>query len=191
MAIPAIAALIVGVAYLVTLPIGGGSGPTAAPSGAFFAIASPGDGVGIGQVAPSLASDDGRSMLIGLDGKPISLDAFGDHPIWIVFWATWCTPCQQEASDIRAAYHAHRDDGMVVLAIDVQEPAAAVRAYAQAHDLDYPIGLDAAGSVKERFGAWGLPSHYFLDAHHVIRDRYFGQMTAELMGEHLASILRP
>jgi peroxiredoxin len=188
--LPAFAVLIVGAGYLVTLPIGGGP-DVASPPGAFYPIGSAGEGIGIGQPAPALASDDGRPLLVGLDGKPISLDDFEHKPIWVVFWATWCTPCQQEASDIRAAYHAHRDEGLVVLAVDVQEPAAAVQAYAHDHDLDYPIGLDETGAVKARFGAWGLPSHYFLDSQHVIRDRYFGQMTAELMGAHLKSILSP
>ena len=35
-------------------------------------------------------------------------------------------PCQQEAADIVARYHAHRDDGLIVLAIDVQEPSTSV-----------------------------------------------------------------
>jgi cytochrome c biogenesis protein CcmG/thiol:disulfide interchange protein DsbE len=124
-----------------------------------------------------------------LAGNPIRLDDFAGKPLWIVFWATWCTPCQQEARDIRVSYHAHRDDDLAVLAIDVQEPAAAVREYALSHDLDYAIGLDPTAAVKALYGAWGLPVHFFLDGNGVIRDRYFGQMTGELMEQHLQAIV--
>lgn len=183
--------LIGAVAYLSTLPLG--APPTASPGASFYALGPAVEGVGIGQSAPDFvgAGDNQKPLLKDLDGNPIRLDPFAGKPIWIVFWATWCIPCQQEASDIRAAYHAHEGDGLAVLAIDIQEPAAAVREYALSHDLDYAIGLDATAAVKDLYGAWGLPSHFFLDGNGVIRDRYFGQMTRELMEQHLRAILGP
>jgi peroxiredoxin len=148
------------------------------------------EGVGIGQAAPDFVSaDDQKPLLIDLDGRPIRLGDFAGKPLWIVFWATWCIPCQEEVSDIRASYNAHADDGLGVLAIDIQEPSVAVREYALSHDIDYAIGLDSTGAVKDMYGAWGLPSHLFLDGHGVIRDRYLGQLTRELMEEHLIAII--
>ena len=183
--------LIGAAAYVSTRPLGGA--PTAArvPGASFAAIGSAGEGVGIGQSAPDFvgADDDQMPLLVDLDGNPIRLDDFAGKPLWIVFWATWCTPCQQEASDIRASYHAHRGDHLAVLAIDIQEPAAAVREYALSHDLDYAIGLDPTAAVKALYGGWGLPSHFFLDGNGVIRDRYLGQLTGELMEQHLRAII--
>jgi cytochrome c biogenesis protein CcmG/thiol:disulfide interchange protein DsbE len=184
-------ALIGAAAYVSTLPLG--AAPIASPGASFYALGPAVEGVGIGQSAPDFVGADGdqKPLLVDLDGNPIRLDQFAGKPLWIVFWATWCTPCQQEASEIRAAYHLHRGDDLAVLAIDIQEPAAAVRDYALNHDLDYTIGLDATASVKALYGAWGLPSHFFLDGNGVIRDRYFGQMTRELMEQHLRAILGP
>jgi cytochrome c biogenesis protein CcmG/thiol:disulfide interchange protein DsbE len=182
--------LIGGAIYISTLPLGG---PIAsrAPNPSLNAMGSAAEGVGIGQSAPDfVGADDARKpLLVDLDGNPIRLIDFGGRPLWIIFWATWCTPCQQEASDIRALYHAHRDDDLAVLAIDIQEPAAAVRDYALSHGLDYPIGLDPTAAVRALYGGWGLPSHFFLDGNGVIRDRYLGQLTRELMEQHLGAIL--
>ncbi len=148
------------------------------------------DGVGVGRPAPDFVGAKGTEpLLVDLDGHPIRLHDFAGRPLWIVFWATWCTPCQQEAGDIRALYDAHRDDGLAVLAIDIQEPAAAVREYALSHDLDYPIGLDPRAEVRALYGGWALPSHFFLDGDGTIRDRYLGQMTRQLMEEHLRAII--
>ena len=76
-----------------------------------------------------------------------------------------------------------------MLAIDIQEPAAAVREYAREHDLDYAIGLDPKAAVRSLYGGWGLPAHFFVDGAGVIRDRYLGQLTGELMEQHLRAII--
>jgi cytochrome c biogenesis protein CcmG, thiol:disulfide interchange protein DsbE len=185
--------LIGAAAYVSTLSLGGAPTVSPLPDARVDSIAKAGVGVGIGQSAPAFVGSDSdrKPLLESLDGKPIRLDDFTGKPLWIVFWATWCTPCQQEADAIRAAYHAHRGDDLAVLAIDIQEPAAAVREYARVHDLDYTIGLDPTGAVKALYGGWGLPSHFFLDGHGVIRDRYLGQMTGQLMEQHLRAIVGP
>lgn len=184
-------ALLAAAAYASTLPLGGAPAASRAPEASFHAIVSAVEGLGIGQSAPDFVADDAAKepLLVGLDGQPIRLGEFAGKPLWIVFWATWCTPCQQEADDIRASYHAHRGEGLAVLAIDIQEPAAAVREYALKHDLDYIIGLDPTAAVKDLYGGWGLPSHFFLDGNGVIRDRYLGQLTGELMEQHLRAII--
>lgn len=176
-------------AFVSTRPLGGGSTSNALNTEVPGVAAD--QGFAIGQAAPDFVrAGDGEPLLVDLDGNPVHLVDFAGKPLWIVFWATWCTPCQEEAGDIRAAFHAHGSDDLQVLAIDIQEPAAAVRAYAHRHDLDYAIGLDATGAVKALYGNLGLPSHIFLDGGAVIRDRYLGQLTADLMELHLRSIIR-
>ena len=182
-------AAITAAVYVSTLPLGrAGTGPTGSSSG-FYPIGSAGEGIQLGQPAPELDAADGRrALLLDLDGRPIHLADFAGRPLWIVFWATWCTPCQQEAPDIRAAFHAHADDQLAVLAIDLQEPTTAVRDYVRAHDLDYTVGLDPTAAVMALFRARGLPSHFFVDASGVIRARYSGQLTKGLMEQYLAVI---
>jgi cytochrome c biogenesis protein CcmG/thiol:disulfide interchange protein DsbE len=183
-------ALVGAAAYVATRPLGGPPGASVAGDRGSPAASSAVVGPGIGQAAPDFISADAQtSLLRDLDGAPIRLGDFAGKPLWIVFWATWCIPCQDEASAIRAAYRAHRGQELAVLAIDVQEPATAVRAFALNHDLDYAIGLDPTASVKTLYGGWGLPSHFFVGGDGVIRDRYLGQMTADLMEQHLRAIL--
>lgn len=175
----------VGAAFIITLPLGRAGTGAAGESPTFHPI---GSAVAVGEPAPELNAADGSALLLDLDGHPIHLGDFAGRPLWIVFWATWCTPCQQEAPDIRAAFHAHADDQLAVLAIDLQEPTTAVRDYARAHDLDYTIGLDPTAAVMALYRARGLPAHLFVDGSGVIRARYSGQLTRELMEQYLAVI---
>ena len=186
-----LALVIAATAYVSTLRLGG---TAIGPGAAEVSLAATGRttvGPRIGQLAPEfLSAGSQKPLLADLDGKAVRLTDFAGKPLWIVFWATWCTPCQEEASDIRAAYHAH-EGHLAVLAIDVQEPAEAARAFAIKNDLDYTIGLDPTAAIKTLYGGWAMPSHFFVGADGVIKDRYVGQMTAELMEQHLQEILGP
>jgi peroxiredoxin len=186
----AIALLVVAAAYVATVPLGGAPVASLGPGSGALALGSAGPGPGIGQPAPDFVGADGvTTLLTDLNGEPIRLADFAGKPLWIVFWATWCTPCQQEASDIQAAYHAHLGSGLAVLAIDVQEPAASVRAFMQGRELDYAIGLDATAGIKASYGGLPLPSHVFVDGAGTIRDRYLGQLIPELMDAKIRSII--
>jgi peroxiredoxin len=183
--------LVVVAAYAATLPLGHGAVVSAPPGASDGVPESPGEGLSVGDLAPDFVSADAsrQSLLVDLDGRPIRIADFAGRPLWIVFWATWCTPCQQEAGDIRDLFRAHRTDNLAVLAVDVQEPTTAVREFVRSNGLDYAIGLDATAAVKDLYGQWVLPVHFFVDGHGVIRDRYLGQMTRELMEQHLRSIV--
>jgi peroxiredoxin len=186
-----VVALAAAAAYASILPLGGEPTPSRAPGPGVASSGSAAPGVGIGQAAPDfVASGTGQEPLLrDLDGNAVRLADYAGRPLWIVFWATWCVPCQEEATDIRDLFHLHRADNLVVLAIDTQEPTAAVREYALAKHLDYQIALDPAAAVKDLYGGLGLPSHFFLDGSAVIRDRYFGQLTRPLMEQHLQAIV--
>lgn len=145
-------------------------------------------GLPTGQPAPGL----GTSTSLGLvdpDGGPFSLAQFRGGPVWIVFWATYCEACRLEEADLIAAYRAHAAEGLTVVGIDVGEPAEDVRNYARSHGLPYPIAIEQNGDARRAYGAIGTPTHFFVSADGVIRNRAFGRLTREEMDEHLASIL--
>lgn len=172
-----------------TQPFGSRAPANAAPQpGAdFYVIGSETTGLEIGQKAPDFAGADG-SRLTDLDGGTVVLDDSRGSPVWVVFWATWCPPCQQETPDIQRAWEDHRDDGLVVLAIAVQEPGEVVAEYVRTYGLSYRIGLDTTAAVMGTYRVFGLPTHYFIDRDGIIRDRYFGPLTREQMDQRIEVI---
>ncbi|MGI8658512.1 MAG: TlpA family protein disulfide reductase, partial [Candidatus Limnocylindria bacterium] len=151
-----------------------------------------GQGLSVGQSAPDFGDGQDGAPFLDLDDKPISMADFKGRPLWVAFWATWCPPCQQETPDLRATYEAHRNEGLQVLAVDVQEPPEAAREYARAYGLTYKIGVDATATVMKRYGVFGLPTHYFIDTDGIVRDRYFGPLTRDEMERRVALIgLKP
>jgi len=143
-----------------------------------------------GRPAPGLGADDGPSLtLTDLEGRPMDLGELVGRPVWIVFWATYCHACQEEEPDLRRAYDAHRADGLVVLAIDVGEPAEDVRRYVEERQLPWRVALDPELQAYDAYGAIGTPTHYFIDRDSRIASRAFGRLDADEMEAHLARIL--
>jgi Peroxiredoxin len=172
--------------FAATRPLG-----SAAPAASFYSLASELPGLQIGNRAPGIATVAGsqQMLLTDLDGRQIDLTEFAGRPIWIIFWKTACPPCEDEAPDVLASYQAHQGEGLVVLAIDVWDTAEMVRDYEGTHDLAYPVGLDPTAAFKDAYGVWGAPIHYFIDRSGLIRNRYFGPMTGNLIEDYLRSIL--
>jgi cytochrome c biogenesis protein CcmG/thiol:disulfide interchange protein DsbE len=182
-------------AFLVTRPIGPdpASKATPAPGATFYVLGAETAGIQVGQLAPDFigSARDHETRLTDLDGKPVAIAGFKGHPLWIVFWATWCPPCQRETPDLKAAFEAHRAQGLEVLAISVQESPDTVRDFVTRNGLTYRIGLDTTGAVLATYGVFGLPTHYFVDRHGVIRDRNFGPLTRDQMEQRITEISEP
>jgi peroxiredoxin len=183
-AIPAIGVIGLALAYAATRPLGGEPRPS------FFVIGSAGPGVQVGQIAPGTAESGAAELaLTDLDGAPVQLADFDGRPLWLVFWKTACPPCEAEAPAVKAAYAAHRADGLVLLGIDVWDSAAAVSDYAAQHGLPYRIAVDPSSSSMDAYGVWGAPTHYFIGPDGLIRDRYFGPMDADLLERSIGTIV--
>jgi peroxiredoxin len=185
-------AVVLAVVWILTRPLGPADG-LSGRGDAFFAIGAEREGIGIGQSAPELEAMVGGHP-VGLEsvaGVPVRLANLAGRPTWIVFGATWCGPCREEIPALRAAYQAGATDGLQLLWVSISETADAVAGFAADQELPFPVALDRSGAVAERYGVWGYPTHYFIDADGVVRARYLGPMTAELIDQYLPLILAP
>ncbi|MFQ5614058.1 MAG: TlpA family protein disulfide reductase [Anaerolineae bacterium] len=131
--------------------------------------------------APDFTLDD-------LDGNRVTLADHQGQPVLINFWATWCGPCEAEMPAINEAYLAHRDEGLVVLAVDVEEHPDTVRSFVEYYDLDFTILTDREGSVTDRYQARGLPTSFFIDRQGTIAHIHIGQMSKADIARGLAKI---
>jgi thiol-disulfide isomerase/thioredoxin len=85
--------------------------------------------------------------LADLDGKQWTLHALAGHVVLLNFWATWCEPCRIEMPSLSAIALAHRDAGLVVLAVNYKESAQTVRAFLEHMPYKATILLDADGDA--------------------------------------------
>lgn len=100
-----------------------------------------------------------------LDGGRFSLaEQVGKKTIVLNFFATWCGPCVEELPELNRFYLEHRDEGFVLVGIDVEEKEDLVRSFVGEHHLGYPVIADSEGALKKLFGVESFPTSVFIGA---------------------------
>lgn len=131
------------------------------------------------------------AALHDLDHAPARLPQ--GQPLLVNFWARWCGPCKVEIPEL-VALHARRT-GVAVIGIAVEDQGPAVRDFARAYDIDYPVLLARGGSGLDLMRALGntgagLPFTVALDRRGRIVARRLGLATREQLEQAVQLALR-
>lgn len=112
----------------------------------------------------------------GLDGQTVSLSGLKGKPVLLNFWATWCPPCRGEMPYLQQIYNdvGWKERGLVILAVNIQEPAAEVSKFMTDNKLSFPVLLDTAGDAARRYNVASIPSTFIIDKDGIIKDSRVG-----------------
>lgn len=124
------------------------------------------------------------------DGATVALASLRGQPVLINFWATWCVPCEIEMGDLQTLYEARRDEGLRIVAVNLREPADAVRAWAADLGLTYDLVLDPTGEIAQAYALRGQPSTYVISPDGTITRVFYGAADASALETALAPYLR-
>lgn len=108
-----------------------------------------------GATAPMLPT------LIFADGQEIPFPTQGRRVL--IFWATWCVPCEAELARIDRLVRRGALRAEDVFAISVDENAAIIKPVLQQRDYAFPVYWDRDGAWSRSFGVQGTPTLVFLD----------------------------
>lgn len=127
----------------------------------------------VGEPAPAFSALD-------LRGNVVSSTDFAGVPIWINFWGSWCWPCRAELPDIEAAYEQLRPQGMVMLAVSLDESTLDAALYAAQNDLQFIVLSDPDRSLTgPAYGISNFPTHVFVDASGIVRSVVLAPLSTE------------
>jgi thiol-disulfide isomerase/thioredoxin len=101
---------------------------------------------GVGDAAPVLAVHD-------LDGKPVDLGQWvGKTPVFLEFWATWCTSCAALEPAVRAAKATYGSTvEFIGINVTVGESRDSVRAWVAREAPPYRVLYDDEGVSQRAF----------------------------------------
>ncbi|SMH33537.1 peroxiredoxin Q/BCP [Rathayibacter oskolensis] len=106
-----------------------------------------------GDVAPEFTLAD-------QDGRPVSLADYRGRRVIVFFYPEADTPaCTKEACDFRDNASSLRSSGYEVLGVSRDTPDA-LRRWADAQGIDYPLLSDPDRAVHLAWGVWGEKSMY-------------------------------
>ena len=98
-----------------------------------------------------------------------------DKPIYINFFATWCSPCLKELKEITVWEATHKDD-IDILIIDVSSSARlakpvtslSIEELVEKYDIDSKVLIDKYAVVAKKFNISSLPVNIFIDKENII-----------------------
>jgi len=161
---------------------------------ALLVVGLAGRGSGADRAAPALP----RTALVGapvtlgsLLGVPaasaVAGSPHGTHPALVLFWASWCTPCQHEAPAVERFARSAAGRGRIV-GVDYGESALAQpRAFVHRYRWSFPILTDADAIAGDAYEVHVLPTTFVLNAHGRISATLSGPQTEQSLAHALAA----
>jgi peroxiredoxin len=148
-----------------TSPTGERYGPAALPASLQV------EGASVAAEEGALAPD---FLLERLDAGELRLSELRGRPVVLNFWATWCKPCRQEMPRFVEAYDRHRQEGLEIVAVNLQEGKSIAAPFVDDFGVEFPVVVDRDGEVGDRYRLLGLPTTFFIDRDGIIRGMYTG-----------------
>ena len=86
------------------------------------------------------------------DGNQITLQDLNGKVVMLQFTASWCKVCRQEMPIIEEEiWQKQKDNGLVVIGIDRDEPLETVIAFGEKMKVTYPLALDPGAEIFSLF----------------------------------------
>lgn len=117
------------------------------------------------------------------DGKSVILTDLcqGKKYVLIDFWASWCSPCRKEISNLKKLYTQYADKGFRIVSISIDKKEMDWTKALKEEQLEWPNFLDT-GDIADMYKVKSIPAIYLVDGQ--------GTLVGEnLRGEALAKKL--
>lgn len=136
--------------------------------------------------APEVNRPAPMFVLSSPTGEEIRLEDYRGQVVMVNFWGTWCQPCINELPELQAAYEQLKDDGFVIIGVNLFDDEQAqdrteadIQQFVEQFGLTYPIALDAEGDVANAYNIYPIPTSFFIDGQGNIRYVLPSELTAE------------
>lgn len=135
----------------------------------------------IGKAAPEFALRE-----VGTQNT-VDLSHFRGKPLVVNFWATWCGPCWEE-HPVLVANARMLQPNVQFLGVVFQDKEETILNFLQQRGSSYPTLVDDRGKTAIAYGVGGVPESYFIDANGVIKAKYVGPMSPDILRENLEKV---
>lgn len=101
-----------------------------------------------------------------LEGAKFShiLNQKREKPLYLKFWATWCSYCVEEMPHFQSLYNKHNQAmDFVAVNVGMNDSIARITKYFTKNNYSLPVGFDEKGELVGSFNIVGTPQHVIID----------------------------
>lgn len=126
--------------------------------------------------APLKAGDPAPDFeLTTLSGQRVVLNEHKHNkPVYLKFWATWCSYCKAEMPHLQRIYDEYGEDiDIIAVNVGMNDSVANITQFYQQQGYNLPTFFDQQGELTSRYGVVGTPHHVLIDREGKIAYRTF------------------
>jgi thiol-disulfide isomerase/thioredoxin len=98
-----------------------------------------------------------------LDDFEQAMEQYKGKVVYLDFWASWCVPCRKSFPWMNAMQTKHKNEGLIVLSVNLDTQAALAETFLQQTPANFAIIYDAKGKLAKKFKLKGMPSSYLFN----------------------------
>lgn len=96
------------------------------------------------------------------NGSKIETDSLKGTPMFIHFWASWCTTCDAEMPEIEALFK-EKGESLKIIAVAYRDKKQDAIDYMKTGNYSFPFYFDDSATAAKVLGITGVPETYLID----------------------------
>ncbi|MGD2207037.1 MAG: TlpA disulfide reductase family protein [Anaerolineae bacterium] len=140
---------------------------------------------------PQVGSQVPDFQLTTLDNSPARLSDLRGQVVVINFFASWCAPCREEASDLEQTWREYDDQGVQFLGIAYKDAKSKAQAFLDEFDVTYPSVVEPGNRTAHAYGVTGVPETFIVDQEGLLAHHFLGPIDQAQLSDELDRLLGP
>lgn len=124
------------------------------------------------------------------DGGQLSLTDRHGSVVVVNFWASWCSPCRDEAPALKRVWRDYEDKGVVFVGVNFKDITTKAMAFIEEFNITYPNGPDPYNRISRAYRITGVPETFLIAKDGRLVKQYIGPIAETRLRAGLEELLQ-